>query len=212
MNIAENRNQYGASELERHQLDADPLQQFMRWFSDAESAGEPEAQGMVLATVDERGMPSARVVLLRGIDSRGFIFYTNMRSRKAREMAANPHVALVFHWQKLERQVRIEGVIEPAPDDVADTYFRSRPRGSQLGAWASPQSEVLGSRGELEARIAEIETRFGEGPIPRPPFWGGYRVVPARIEFWQGRVSRLHDRFRYERQQGDRWEIVRLAP
>jgi pyridoxamine 5'-phosphate oxidase len=212
MNIAESRNQYGAGELERHQLDADPLQQFMRWFSDAESAGEPEAPGMVLATVDVHGMPSARVVLLRGIDSRGFIFYTNMRSRKAREMAANPHVALVFHWQKLERQVRIEGAIEPAPHDVADVYFRSRPRGSQLGAWASPQSEVLKSRGELEARIAEAEARFGESPIPRPPFWGGYRVVPARIEFWQGRVSRLHDRFRYERQEGDRWEIVRLAP
>jgi pyridoxamine 5'-phosphate oxidase len=211
MSLAESRNPYGNSELERHQLDADPLQQFMRWFSDAESAGEPEASGMVLATVDAEGMPSARMVLLRCIDSRGFIFYTNKQSRKARDTKANPHVALVFHWQKLERQVRIEGTIEPAPDDVADAYFKTRPRGSQLGAWASPQSEVLASRGDLEARIAEIEARFGDGPIPRPPFWGGYRVVPARIEFWQGRVSRLHDRFLYER-EGDQWAIVRLAP
>jgi pyridoxamine 5'-phosphate oxidase len=167
---------------------------------------------MVLATVDARGIPSARVVLLRGLDSGGFIFYTNMQSRKAREMQANPYVALVFYWQKLERQVRIEGKIEHTSDDVADAYFRTRPRGSQLGAWASPQSETLASRAELEARIAEMEARFGEGPIPRPPFWGGYRVVPARIEFWQGRVSRLHDRFCYQRQEGDVWTITRLAP
>jgi pyridoxamine 5'-phosphate oxidase len=212
MNIAESRNQYGTEVLDREHLDADPLCQFMRWFSDAESAGEPEAQGMVLATVDAQGRPSARMVLLRGLDSSGFIFYTNSNSRKAREMDVNPHVALVFHWQKLERQVRIEGKIERAPDDVADAYFRTRPRGSQLGAWASPQSETISGRAELEARIAEIETRFGEGPIPRPPFWGGYRVVPERIEFWQGRVSRLHDRFCYQRQEGDAWAIVRLAP
>ncbi len=127
-------------------------------------------------------------------------------------MEANSHVALVFHWQKLERQVRIEGKIERAPDDVADAYFRTRPRGSQLGAWASPQSEIISGRAELESRIAEVEARFGEGPIPRPPFWGGYRVVPARIEFWQGRVSRLHDRFCYQRQEGDKWSIVPLAP
>ncbi len=212
MNIAESRNQYGNEVLNHEHLDADPLRQFMRWFSDAESAAEPEAQGMVLATVDAEGRPSARMVLLRGLDSRGFIFYTNLQSRKAREMEANPHVALVFHWQKLERQVRIEGTIERAPDDVADAYFRTRPRGSQLGAWASPQSETISGRAELESRIAEIEARFGEGPIPRPLFWGGYRVVPARIEFWQGRVSRLHDRFCYLRQEGDNWSIVRLAP
>jgi pyridoxamine 5'-phosphate oxidase len=211
MNIADSPNLSGENEFDRQHLDADPLRQFMRWFSDAESAGEPEAPAMVLATVDAEGRPSARVVLLRGIDGRGFIFYTNMRSRKAREMQANPQVALTFHWQKLERQVRVEGAVEIAPSDVADAYFKTRPRGSQLGAWASPQSEVLESRAELEARIAEIEARFGDGPIPRPPFWGGYRVVPSRVEFWQGRVSRLHDRFRYAR-AGESWSIVRLAP
>jgi pyridoxamine 5'-phosphate oxidase len=212
MNLAESRNQYGDSALELNQLDADPLRQFMRWFSDAESAGEPEASGMVLATADADGRPSARMVLLRGLDSRGFIFYTNLRSRKAHEMDVNGRVALVFHWQKLERQVRIEGVIERAADDVADAYFRTRPRGSQLGAWASPQSEVIASRHELEVKIAEIEQRFGDGPIPRPDFWGGFRVVPTRLEFWQGRVSRLHDRFRYRLDTGENWVIERLAP
>ena len=182
------------------------------WFGDAETAGEHEASGMVLATVDAQGMPSARMVLLRGLDSHGFIFYTNFRSRKTQAMEANPNVALVFHWQKLERQVRIEGKVERAPNDAADAYFRTRPRGSQLGAWASPQSEIIGSRAELEALIAEVETRFGDGPIERPPFWGGYRVVPTRIEFWQGRVSRLHDRFCYQRQHDGSWSIVRLAP
>jgi pyridoxamine 5'-phosphate oxidase len=212
MNIAESRNQYGNEALEREHLDADPLRQFARWFSDAETAGEPEASGMVLATVDALGMPSARMVLLRGLDSRGFIFYTNMLSRKAQAMHCNPHVALVFHWQKLERQVRIEGKVERAPEQLADDYFRTRPRGSQIGAWASPQSETMGSRAELESRIAEVESRFGDGPVERPPFWGGYRVVPARIEFWQGRVSRLHDRFCYLRQEDESWSIVRLAP
>ena len=212
MNIAESRNQYGNEALEREHLDADPLRQFMRWFSDAETAGEHEPSGMVLATVDPEGMPSARMVLLRGLDSRGFIFYTNLHSRKAQAMTANPHVALVFHWQKLERQVRIEGKVERAPDEVADAYFGTRPRGSQLGAWASPQSEIMSSRAELEARIAEVEKRFGDGPIERPPFWGGYRVVPDRIEFWQGRVSRLHDRFCYLRKEDESWPISRLAP
>ena len=212
MNLAESRNQYGDAVLELNQLDVDPLRQFMRWFSDAESAGEPEAAGMVVATVGEDGQPSARMVLLRGLDSRGFIFYTNLHSRKAREMAGNEHVALVFHWQKLERQVRIEGVVERAPDDMADAYFQTRPRGSQLGAWASPQSEVIVSRHELEVKIAEAELRFGDGPIPRPDFWGGYRVVPSRVEFWQGRVSRLHDRFRYRSGDGENWVIERLAP
>ncbi len=212
MNLAESRNQYGDTALELAHLDPDPLRQFMRWFADAESAGEPEASGMVLATVGADGQPSARMVLLRGIDSRGLIFYTNFQSRKAREMEANNHVALVIHWHKLERQVRVEGSVERAPDDVADAYFKTRPRGSQLGAWASPQSETIASRQELEARVAAIETRYGEGLIPRPPFWGGYRVVPARFEFWQGRVSRLHDRFCYQRLDGDAWRIVRLAP
>jgi pyridoxamine 5'-phosphate oxidase len=212
MNLAESRNQYGDTTLELEHMDPDPLRQFMRWFSDAEAAAEPEAAGMVLATVGSDGFPSARMVLLRGMDSRGFIFYTNRQSRKAREMEANPNVALVFHWQKLERQVRVEGRIEPAPDDVADAYFQTRPRGSQLGAWASPQSEKIVSRVELEARIAEVEARFADGPIPRPPFWGGYRVIPAWIEFWQGRTSRLHDRLCYRRRDNEGWSIVRLAP
>jgi pyridoxamine 5'-phosphate oxidase len=212
MNLAESRNQFGDGVLELNQLDADPLRQFMRWFSDAETAGEPQAAGMVLATVNAEGMPSARMVFLRGLDSRGFLFYTNLRSRKACEMAANPRVALAFHWQKLERQVRVEGTIEDVADDVADAYFATRPRGSQLGAWASPQSEVIASRHELEVKLAELEMRFGDGPIPRPDYWGGYRVVPSCIQFWQGRVSRLHDCFRYRPDGSERWVIERLGP
>ncbi len=212
MNLAESRNQFGDGVLELNHLDPDPLRQFMRWFSDAESAGEPQAAGMVLATVSAEGMPSARMVFLRGLDSRGFLFYTNFRSRKASEMAANPRVALAFHWQKLERQVRVEGSVEDVADDIADAYFATRPRGSQLGAWASPQSQVIASRHELEVKIAELENRFGDGPIPRPDFWGGYRIVPTSIQFWQGRTSRLHDCFRYRRAGAESWVIERLGP
>ena len=166
---------------------------------------------MTLATVDASGRPSARIVLLKGADARGFAFYTNLESRKSREIAATGLAALVFWWEPLQRQVRVEGRVEPVPAPEADAYFASRPRGSRLGAWASPQSEAIASREVLDANLAEAEARFDGGEIPRPPFWGGWRVVPERVEFWQGRPSRLHDRFAFTR-EGGLWRTDRLAP
>jgi len=212
MSLAESRGQFSKGALEESQLDPEPLRQFARWFAEAESAREPEPETMVLATVNAAGKPAARVVFLRGLDNIGFYFYTSYQSAKAREMESNPAVALVFHWHTLERQVRVEGQVERGDETLADSYFRTRPRGSQLGAWASPQSEVLASRAVLEERLRAIEERFGAGPIPRPPFWGGYRVVPERIEFWQGRQSRLHDRLCYRRTESHVWVLERLAP
>ncbi len=170
-----------------------------------------EPTAMALATVDGEGRPSVRMVLLKGFDERGFTFFTNLESRKARELAVRPFAALCFHWQPLEVQVRIEGSVEPVSAAEADEYFASRPRGSQVGAWSSMQSQPLPDRAELEARIRETEERYVDTPIPRPPFWSGYRVVPDRIEIWYGRPSRLHDRELYAR-VGDGWELARLYP
>ena len=189
----------------------DPIARFQEWFAQAVDAGLAEPTATALATVDARGRPSVRMLLLKGVDERGFVYVTNLESRKAREMAANPSVALCFHWQPLELQVRVEGEVTGVSDEEADAYFASRPRGSQIGAWASLQSRPLASREELEARIVEAEMRFGDGPIPRPAFWSGFRVVPRRIEFWSGRVARLHDREVFTR-DGDGWRVERLYP
>jgi len=187
-----------------------PLEQVRRWLADAEAAGVPEPTGFSLTTVDPTGRPSSRNVLLRGLDS-GLVFYTNRTSAKGRDLAADPRCAALFSWFGLQRQIRVEGLAFPVADAESDAYFATRPRGSQVGAWASPQSEVIPDREELERRVAEIEERFDGVEVPRPAHWGGYRLVPDVVEVWQGRPSRLHDRLRYRR-DGDGWVIERLAP
>lgn len=197
--------------MDERYLDPDPLRQFAAWYAEAREAGVARADAMTLATATRDGWPSARMVLLKGHDARGFAFFANRESRKGGELAANPHAALVLYWQPLDRQVRIEGVVELLADDESAAYFATRPRGSRIAAWASPQSRVLASREELDRLCAEADARFPGDEIPLPPFWGGYRVVPAAIELWQGRESRAHDRVRYER-RGDGWTRYRLAP
>jgi len=197
--------------LDATELPADPLEQFRAWYEEAVAAAAPEPNAMLLSTVSPDGRPSARYVLLRGLDPDGFAFFSHTGSRKGRELAANPRVALTFGWLTLHRQVRIEGAATRLPAAACDAYFDSRPRGSQIGAWASPQSAVLADRDELERRVAEVETRFPEGGVPRPPEWCGWIVAPEEIEFWQGRRDRLHDRLRYRRANGG-WLIERLAP
>jgi pyridoxamine 5'-phosphate oxidase len=211
MSIADLRREYQLRGLSESEVDPDPVAQFRRWFDGALAAGVAEPNAMVLATATPDGRPSARVVLLKGVDERGFAFFTNYLSRKGRELASNPHAALTFFWPELERQVRVEGTVAPVSPEESDAYFRSRPPDSQLGAWASPQSEVVGGREMLERRLAELRERFAGGDVPRPPHWGGYRLQPQAIEFWQGRADRLHDRLCYTR-AGSAWRIGRLAP
>jgi pyridoxamine 5'-phosphate oxidase len=208
--LAAMRRDYEARGLDEADLLGDPLEQFRRWFDEARSAGLMEPNAMALATVDAAGPPAARTVLLKGLDARGLTFFTNLESRKARALAANPKASLLFWWPPQARQVRFEGEIERVEDGEADAYFASRPRGSQIGAWASAQSRVVAGRAALEAAEREIAARFPT-EVPRPPFWGGYRLVPACVEFWQGRLNRLHDRLRYTR-RGQGWTIERLAP
>jgi pyridoxamine 5'-phosphate oxidase len=197
--------------LSEQDLSPSPFQQFSLWFEQALSAGICEPNAMTLATSTPDGVPSARIVLLKGFDERGFVFYTNYRSAKGIEMEANPHAALVFYWCELERQVRVAGSVERVSAEESDTYFHSRPAGSRLGAWASAQSSVVPSREFLEAEFQAFEQRFGQADIPRPEHWGGYRVVPHSVEFWQGRPSRLHDRLRYQLKE-ERWQVERLSP
>jgi len=208
--IAALRKSYERAELDEAASQADPLQQFDKWLREAIAAQVPEPNAMTLATVDSEGHPSTRVVLIKGYDASGIVWYTNYESRKGRELAANPHAALQFHWVELERVVRIEGRVELTSAEESDAYFATRPLDSRLGAWASPQSRVIGSRAVLVANAAKAAARHGLKP-PRPPHWGGYRLVPAAWEFWQGRKSRLHDRLRY-RVDGSTWVRERLAP
>ena len=209
---ASQRTDYRRASLDAADVDADPIRQFSAWYDAAAAADVPEVNAMTLATVDADGRPSARIVLLRGADERGFTFYTNYRSRKGRELDARPDAALLFFWPQLERQVRIEGTVARAELPAADAYFAKRPRASQVGAWASPQSEPIPDRAWLERAYGEHDRRFGaEGGVPRPPHWGGYTLRPRAFEFWQGRASRLHDRIVYRR-DGDAWTIGRLAP
>lgn len=192
-------------------LHPDPIKQFERWFVASLAANVPEPNAMTLATVGPHGVPSARIVLLKAYDERGFVFFTNYESRKGRELAENPNVALVLFWPTLERQVRVVGVASSTSREESEEYFHSRPRGSQLGAWASPQSQVLSTREELERRVDELALQYADGIVPLPPSWGGYRVAPHEIEFWQARPNRLHDRFRYRLDHG-LWVKERLSP
>jgi pyridoxamine 5'-phosphate oxidase len=211
MDISELRREYEREGLSEGDLAADPIVQFRSWFDQALAAGLADANAMTLATADRQGRPSARIVLLKGVDERGFVFFTNYESRKAEDLAANPQAALVFYWPPFDRQVRIEGRVERTSRAESAAYFVTRPLGARLGAWASRQSRVLAGREDLERAVAEVAARFPEGEVPLPDFWGGYRLAPDAVELWQGRPSRLHDRFRYERRP-EGWRIERLFP
>ena len=213
MNLSPNKNkEYSQDHLDESAVAPDPFQQFKTWFDDAHSADLIHPNAAVLATATPDGWPSARVILLKDYDEKGFVWYTNMASRKGEELTQNPHAALVFWWAQLERQVRIEGVVEQVIGKEADAYFKTRPRNSQLGAWVSNQSEVISGRPVLEQNFQEMTEKFQNQEISRPPFWGGYRLVPQVVEFWKGRPSRLHDRLRYRYSGDGAWNLERLAP
>ena len=209
--VASLRKEYARAGLAESDVVPDPTEQFRRWFDEALAAGLHEPNAMTVATATRDGRPSARVVLLKGFDERGFVFYTNYEGRKGRELEENPRAALLFYWGELERQVRIEGTASRVSEKESDAYYASRPRGSRLGAWASEQSRVVGGREVLEGRIGDLEAEYAGREVPRPPFWGGYRVLPEVVEYWQGRENRLHDRIVYRR-EGAGWEIGRLQP
>jgi pyridoxamine 5'-phosphate oxidase len=209
--LADIRKTYAVGALNESDVLANPIEQFKVWLAEAIKAQMLEPTAMTLATADKEGKPSARTVLLKNVDEHGFVFYSNYESRKAKNIAENPFAALLFFWDKLERQVRIEGTISKVSREQSETYFKSRPHGSQLGAWVSQQSEVIASRDVLEAKMLELENKYTEGNVALPEFWGGYVLAPERIEFWQGRPSRLHDRLRYSK-LSDGWKIERLSP
>jgi pyridoxamine 5'-phosphate oxidase len=213
MNTADLRREYHRATLNESGVDANPVVQFERWLAEAVKAEVPEPTAMTLATVGEGGGPAARIVLLKGVGAEGFLFFTNYDSRKGRELAAHPYAALLFHWVELERQVRVEGKVSRASAADSDAYFASRPPLSRIGAWASPQSDPIPDRDWLEREFSAVQERYAADPdsIPRPPHWGGYRLLPSTFEFWQGRRSRLHDRIRY-RLEAAHWRIERLAP
>jgi pyridoxamine 5'-phosphate oxidase len=210
--VARLRKEYTRAGLKEPDTHPNPIEQFRTWFDEALAANLHEPNAMTLATSTPHGRPSVRVVLLKGFDERGFVFYTNYEGRKGEELEANPYCALLFYWGELERQVRVEGRVGRLPDEESDAYFAGRPRGSQLGAWASEQSQPVKDRGALEERLRELEAEYEGREVPRPPFWGGYRVEPEVIEFWQGRENRLHDRLRYRRSGNGGWRRERLQP
>ncbi len=210
-NVADLRKEYTRAGLTESDMDPEPVEQFRRWFEEALAAGLHEPNAMIVATASPDGLPSARVVLLKGFDDRGFVFYTNYEGRKGRELEENPRAALLFYWGELERQVRIEGTASRVSEEESDAYYAGRPRGSRLGALASEQSRVVGSREVLEGRIRTLEAEYEGRDVPRPAFWGGYRVEPEAVEFWQGRENRLHDRLVYRRGEVG-WKMERLQP
>jgi pyridoxamine 5'-phosphate oxidase len=209
--ISDLRNEYTLNGLDQADVSVDPFTQFRQWFDAALQAGVPEPNAMHVSTVTGDGRPDGRIVLLKDVSEAGFVFYTNYESRKGRELADRPFASLTFFYPELERQIRIEGQVEKVSAEESDAYFGSRPRGSQIGAWVSHQSEVIANRDMLETRQRNLETQFDGRPVPRPPYWGGFRVIPNALEFWQGRPSRLHDRIRYRLENGN-WLIERLSP
>jgi len=211
INIEDIRTDYRLAELHEDQVDQDPIKQFKLWFEEALKAQVIEVNAMTLSTIDLAGNPSARIVLLKDIEQDGFVFYTNYQSHKGKELALHPMVSLVFFWPDLQRQVRIKGTVKKVNNQTAEDYFHSRPLGSQLGAWASPQSNVIANRAVLERNLAAVMEEYKDQQVPKPPHWGGYLVVPSSLEFWQGRANRLHDRILYAK-DGNNWNIARLAP
>ena len=211
MSIASIRKDYQLQSLSEADVKQDPIEQFGKWWDEAIASAIDEVNAMTLATVNKEGKPDARIVLLKGYDEQGFVFFTNYQSSKGQQLSASPFATLVFFWKELERQVRIEGTCEKVSEQESDAYFHSRPEGSRLGAWASPQSSIIEGRHLIEKNLEQLQDQYKGSTIPRPPHWGGYRVVPTAIEFWQGRSSRLHDRIKYSKENNE-WKIVRLAP